>query len=115
MNSVLMAIFERTEEIGMMRAIGASRFDIFRIIMKETALLTLTGGLVGLSLSLIGSNVIEKFVRSFMPYVPSGKMIQFDPLLASICLFFSLFIGIFSGMFPAWRATKINPIEAIKG
>lgn len=115
MNSLLMAIFERTEEIGMMRAIGASRFDIFRIIMKETALLTLTGGFVGLILSLIGSNIIEKFVRSFMPYVPSGKMIQFDPLLASIILFFSLFIGIFSGMFPAWRATKINPIEAIKG
>ncbi|ODA43756.1 ABC transporter permease protein [Thermodesulfovibrio sp. N1] len=115
MNSILMAIFERTEEIGLMRAIGASKFDIFRIIIKETVLLTLTGGLIGLIMSLVGANIIEGFVRNFMPYIPSGKMIQFDPFLALICLFFSIFLGIFAGIFPAWRATKINPIKAIRG
>lgn len=115
MNSILMAIFERKEEIGMMRAIGASRFDIFRIIVKETLLLTTIGGFIGIILSLIGSNLIESFVKSFMPYVPSGKMIEFNILLAFFCLLFSFLIGIISGLFPAWKASKINPIEAIKG
>lgn len=115
MNSVLMAVFERTEEIGMMRAIGASRIDIFRIIIKETLLLTATGGLIGIVFSLIGSNIIERFVRGFMPYVPSGKMIEFNTSLAFFCIVFSFLIGIISGLFPAWKASKINPIEAIKG
>jgi len=115
MNSVLMAIFERTQEIGMMRAIGASRFDIFRIIIKETLLLTATAGVAGIFISILAGGLIEGFVRGFMPYVPSGKMIQFEPLLAVLCVVFSLIIGVFSGGYPAWKASIINPIEAIKG
>ena len=115
MNSVLMAIFERTQEIGMMRAIGASRFDIFRIIIKETLLLTAAAGVAGIFISTLAGGLIEGFVRGFMPYVPSGKMIHFEPLLAVLCVVFSLVIGIFSGGYPAWKASKINPIEAIKG
>lgn len=115
MNSILMAIFERTQEIGMMRAIGASRLDIFRMILKETIILTTIGGIAGIILANIGSGIIEVFVRRFMPYVPSGSMITFELELAVACIVFSLFIGIFSGIYPAWRASRITPIEAIKG
>ncbi len=115
MNSILMAVFERTQEIGMMRAIGASRFDIFRIIIKETVLLTSVAGMVGILLSTVAAGIIEGFVRSVMPYVPSGKMIHFDPWLAVLCVVFSLVVGVLSGGYPAWKASKINPIEAIKG
>lgn len=115
MNSILMAVFERTQEIGMMRAIGASRLDIFRIIIKETVLLTSVAGMVGILLSTVAAGIIEGFVRSVMPYVPSGKMIHFDPWLAVLCVVFSLVVGVLSGGYPAWKASKINPIEAIKG
>ncbi|MCX7792800.1 MAG: ABC transporter permease [Thermodesulfovibrionales bacterium] len=115
MNSILMSVFERTQEIGMMRAVGASRFDIFRIILKETVILTLTGGITGIFLANIGSGIIEFFVRKFIPYVPSGSMISFEPELAALCIFFSLFTGILSGFYPAWKASKITPIEAIRG
>src|SRR6056297_3054843 len=64
MNSILMAVFERTQEIGMMRAVGASRWDVFRIILEETTILSLTGGLVGILISILGSRMIEAFVRS---------------------------------------------------
>lgn len=114
-NSILMSIFERTQEIGMMRAIGASKFDIFRIIIKETTMLTAAGGIAGIILSVIGSGIIEGFVRSFMPYVPSGRMIFFELWLAGLCILFSLLIGVFAGLYPAWKASRINPIEAIKG
>lgn len=115
MNSILMAIFERTQEIGMMRAIGASRFDIFRIIINETSIMTSTGGIAGIIFSVIGSGIIEGLVRRFMPYVPSGDMIDFEPLLAALCILFSLCIGVLSGIYPAYKASKITPVEAIKG
>jgi putative ABC transport system permease protein len=115
MNSILMSVFERTQEIGMMRAVGASRLDIFRIIMKETLLLTATASVAGILLSSVAAGIIEMFVRSFMPYVPSGKMIHFEPLLALFCLVFSMSVGLLAGGYPAWKASKINPIEAIKG
>lgn len=115
MNSILMAVFERTQEIGMMRAIGASRSDIFKIIVKETTLLTLSGGVAGILVSAVGSRGIETFVREFMPYVPGGNVVGFEPSLALASLAFTFVIGIASGLYPAWKASKINPIEAIKG
>ncbi len=115
MNLILMAIFERTQEIGMMRAIGASRQDIFNIIMYETIIITVSGGIIGIIFSVAASGIIENFVRIFMPYVPSGRMILFEPLIAVSCLVFALIIGILSGTYPAWKASNISPIEAIRG
>jgi putative ABC transport system permease protein len=115
MNSILMAVFERSQEIGMMRAVGASRRDIFRIILEETAILSLGGGLLGIVISILGSKLIEAFVRSAMPYVPAGNLISFDPVIAMGSVIFILAIGLCAGLFPAWKASKINPVEAIKG
>jgi putative ABC transport system permease protein len=115
MNAILMAVFERTQEIGMMRAIGASRWDIFRIILKETALLTMVGGISGIIIAAAGSTLIEGFVRRVMPYMPTGEMLRFEPLLAMGCVLFGMVIGLLAGFYPAWKASRINPIEAIKG
>lgn len=115
MNSILMAIFERTQEIGMMRAVGASRADIFRIIIKETILLTGAGAVCGILLATLMAGLIEGFVRTVMPYVPSGEIIRFEPLLAAGCIVFTLVVGMVAGGYPSWRASTINPIEAIRG
>ncbi len=114
MNSILMAVFERTQEIGMMRAIGASRADIFKIIISETIILTAIGGTIGVALANMASTIIEKFVRKFVPYVPGGKMIIFDPYLALLCVILSVLLGIAAGAYPAWGASKISPMEAIR-
>ena len=115
MNSILMAVFERTQEIGMMRAVGASRRDIFRIILEETTILSLSGGLIGILISILGSRMIEAFVRSVMPFVPSGNLISFDPGVAAGSVLFIFVIGLCAGIYPALKASKINPVEAIKG
>ena len=115
MNSILMAVFERSQEIGMMRAIGASRWNIFQIILKETTILTIGGGLAGVAGAMLGARLIESFVRRIMPYVPTGDMLRFEPALAAACVAFALVIGLLAGLYPAWKASRINPIEAIKG
>lgn len=115
MNSILMAVFERTQEIGMMRAVGASRGDIFQIILNETTILALCGGVVGIVTSILGARMIEAFVRSVMPFVPSGDLIHFDPLVALGSVAFIFVIGLCAGIYPAVKASKINPVEAIKG
>ncbi len=115
MNLILMAVFERTQEIGMMRAVGASKYDIYKIIMNETIIITISGGAVGIVLTIMASGIIENLVRVLLPYVPSGKMLVFEPFLALSCLVFAILIGIFSGAYPAWKASNISPIEAIKG
>ena len=115
MNSILMAVFERTQEIGMMRAVGASRWDVFRIILSETTILALIGGVVGIVLSTLGARMIEAFVRSVMPFVPSGDLIRFEPTVALGSVAFIFVIGLCAGIYPAVKASKINPVEAIKG
>jgi putative ABC transport system permease protein len=93
----------------------ASLASSAKVLSLSIAVIAVLISAVGVMLSIIGSNIIENFVRKFMPYVPSGKMIGFDPLLALICVIFSIFAGILAGLYPAWKASKINPIEAIKG
>ncbi len=115
LNVILMTVFERTQELGMMRAIGASKTDIFRIIIEESIILTTTGGFLGIVFALLLSKVIEKFIKSFMPYVPQGDLVVFDPLLGFFCFIFAILLGIIAGFYPAFRATKISPIQAIKG
>lgn len=115
MNLILMAVFERTQEIGMMRAIGASRYDIYKIIMSETIIVTTAGGAAGILLTIVSAGAIETLVRIFLPYVPSGRMLLFELLPAFYCLIFALMVGVISGGYPAWKASKISPIEAIRG
>jgi putative ABC transport system permease protein len=110
---MLNTVFERTQEIGMMRAIGASRSDIFRIVINESAVIALIGGLAGIFLSIFVSPLIEKIIRAITPYVPEGRMITFEQDIALLCLIFSIVIGVTAGLYPAWKASCLSPVEAM--
>jgi putative ABC transport system permease protein len=114
-NTLLMSVNERTREIGMMKAIGASGFHIGVLLITETLIITTLGGVIGIIMSLAGAGLIEGFVRGIIPYAPSGAFVSFDPVLAGTCLLFSAGLGLACGLYPAWKSARLSPMEAIRG
>jgi putative ABC transport system permease protein len=114
LNTVLMAVFERTREIGMMKAMGAGRADVFRLIWAETVLVTIFGGLVGVGIALVSSRLVEAFIRASLPFAPAGSLISFSLPTLLFCVGLSLVLGLVAGFYPAWRAARVSPVEAIK-
>lgn len=114
LNTVLMAVFERTREIGMMKAMGASGSDVFRLIWAETILATVAAGTVGVVVALSSSRLVESLIRSMIPYAPKGSLIGLSGQTVIFCVFLSVGLGLVAGFYPALRAASIRPMEAIK-
>jgi putative ABC transport system permease protein len=114
MNTLLMSVHERTREFGMMKAIGASGLDIGIMVLIETIIVTTLGGILGIYSSFVGAGMIEKFVRTSVPYAPSGSLIAIDPILIGQCLIFSVVLGLLCGLYPAIRSSRLSPMEAIR-
>jgi len=114
MNSILMSVFERTREIGMMKAVGASQSDIISLVWIESVLLSLTGGVLGILASLGGGRLIEPLIRGVIPFAPLGDLLVFDLEMVFISLFSALLLGLIAGAYPAIRASQLSPMEAIR-
>jgi putative ABC transport system permease protein len=113
-NTLLMSVNERTMEFGMMKAIGASGFDIGKLVMIETLFITITGGIIGAVFSLLAAGLIENFVKGIIPYSPTGQLISPDPGLIAISLLATVLIGFVCGIYPAIKSSRLSPIAAIR-
>ena len=105
MNIMLVAVTERTREIGLKKAIGARRRRILWQFLTEAATLTSIGGLIGVIAGVVLSKVISGVTGT-----PSAISVPYS--IAAVVL--SMFIGIASGMFPAIKAANLNPIDALR-
>jgi len=119
LNTVLMSVFERTREIGVMRATGAAKKNIFTLIWTETLVMVGLGGILGLGLALLGSRAMESVIRAAMlkmdMSIPiKGSLIALDPRVFVICLLFVFGIGVVAGLYPAFKASRARPIEALR-
>jgi putative ABC transport system permease protein len=103
MNIMLVTVTERTREIGIRKAIGASKADIVRQFLAEAVLLSLFGGLVGVAIGLIGSQFT---IVGVQPVVA--------PYSVGLAFGVALLIGLFFGLYPANRAASLRPIEALR-
>ena len=113
-NTLLMSVNERTREFGMMKAIGASGSDIGKIVLMETVIITFIGGIIGTVAALVGSSLIESFVKGLLPYSPTGSLISFSPSLVAFALGFSVALGLICGIYPALKSARLTPMEAIR-
>jgi len=109
MNIMLVSVTERTREIGIRKAIGAKRRDILLQFLIEAAALSLTGGLVGLGLAMLGAYLmgnIQLGTTSVTPVISAG--------IVFIALGVSIGTGLVSGTYPAFRAARLDPIESLR-
>ena len=113
-NTILMSVYERTGEIGIMKALGAYRSDIFQLIWLETLGVCLGGAVVGCALAFLGSNLVEAAIKALIDLGVQGSIVAITPAMIGWALLGSIGLGFFAGLYPAWRAASMRPIEAIR-
>ncbi|MBS4032756.1 MAG: ABC transporter permease [Clostridiales bacterium] len=120
-NTMVMSIYERTREIAIMKVIGASFREIRWLFLAESSLIGLLGGSFGIGLSFLLSSVLNRYGASFMNpgggMMPGSEAIQISmipPWLVGFALLFSISIGLLSGIYPANRAIRLDPITAMR-
>ncbi len=105
MNIMLVSVTERTKEIGLRKAVGAKRHDILIQFLIEAITLSLIGGVIGIGVGVIGSRVVPSLW---------GWRTIISPVYTALAFFVAAWIGVFFGAYPAWKAAKLHPIEALR-
>lgn len=114
-NTMMMSIYERTKEIGVLKVLGCALGDIRTMFLIEAGFIGLMGGAAGLILSYGVSALVNKFLTgNFMGMGGGGDISRIPLWLSGAALLFAIIIGMLAGLFPALRAMKLSPLAAIR-
>jgi putative ABC transport system permease protein len=110
MNTMLMTVSERKQEISILLALGWHRSRIVRMVLWESALLGLLGGIAGVTLGVIGTTLLQK-----APAIRGMLQPELSFALLSISVAIAVLVGVVSGLYPAWRSSRLSPALALQG
>ena len=113
-NTMMMSIYERTKEIGVLKVLGCAMGNIRSMFLIEAGFIGFMGGLVGLILSYGVSGIVNRFLAPGLTDGMTSQISMIPPWLALAAVVFAIFIGMFAGFFPAQRAMKLSPLAAIR-
>ena len=105
MNIMLVSVSERTREIGLRLALGARSSDVLRQFLVESTVMSVLGGLIGVSLGFAGASILGRL---------TGWVTLISPQTVLVSLGFAASVGIFFGFWPSRRAAALDPIEALR-
>lgn len=107
LNTMLMSVMERTSEFGILRANGWTRGEVMRLVMSESAVIGLAGGILGTILGLIAAAMANRVF-------PDRLHLHVSLGLALFAFVMSTLLGVFGGLYPAWKAARLSPMDAIR-
>ncbi len=113
-NTVLMSVLERVQEIGILKTMGAMPGDIFLLVWTETLIICSVGGIAGIGFALLFARVTDILVRRILPYAPGGGLVAINARMSLLTLGTIVAVGLLSGLYPAWRAGRVRPLESIR-
>jgi macrolide transport system ATP-binding/permease protein len=105
MNIMLVSVTERTKEIGLLKALGATRFKVLQQFLTESLIICLAGGFFGIGLGLIIAEIVQRSTEWSVEVPGYAFVVSFG---------FCVLIGAFFGAWPAWRASRLDPIESLR-
>jgi len=115
-NTMFMSVMERTRQIGVLKSLGTTNFEVMKLFVTESAIMGFIGGLLGIFSGFIGSGIISELgIRMMGTGMRGGTSITvITPELILFAIGFSVFIGALSGLLPARRAASLEPVEALR-
>lgn len=115
-NTLTISLLERTKDIGIMKSLGATDKEIYSVFLSESTLISLFGGICGVAIALILGNLLN-LVLSVLASKAGGEAVslfQAPIIFIVVIVGFSLLIGILTGLYPARRAARLNPLDALR-
>jgi putative ABC transport system permease protein len=114
MNTMLMTVFERTREIGLMKAIGASNGQVFNLFITEGMAICFAGSILGVSTGSLVALAGNSVLKFFVPVMPSQPVGQLSLSAAVVSIAFPVLLGALATLYPAFRAAGLDPVQSLK-